>query len=303
MRNHLNSRPFPICLVALLFPAVLVAQDPPVAAPQAGETTPRAQTPLPPPKKSTVPDYPDPRTLTIGAFFWLTLPAPQPNLIGGEAATGYSTLDGLGKQHPTSEGLDISYPITRTGELHLEAFEAKGDGTQIAPAATTLFSTGYNKGDFLSTQYQIQGAKLYLDDLLHPFKFPVEKFRLKSLWEVQYVGIQTTIDAPLKTTSTSTGTVVSNAVSGTRQVVLPTFGIAAEYALRPHVLLRAAATGFGIPHHADLWDAEGTVSWRRSKTWEVKAGYKIMYFKSSPKRDEYNTDTLSGVFVGLRYHF
>jgi hypothetical protein len=287
-----------------LLPVALCAQNPAGTPPPAGApTSTQGQTPPPqPPKKSTEPDYPDPRTLTVGISYWLTLPSPQPNLIGGLAATSYSTLDGLGKPKFVP-GLEISYPITRTGELHFEGFEAKGDGTQTAPAATALFATGYNKGDFLSTQYQITSGKLYLDDLLHPFKFPVEKFRLKSLWEVQYLGIMSTIDAPLKTTSTSSGTLVSNTTSGSRNLILPTFGIAAEYAISPHVLLRADASGFGLPHRAELWDAEGTISYRRSKTWEIRAGFKVLHFKTSPQKDEYVTDTISGGFVGLRYHW
>lgn len=300
----MNSRFSQICL-AVLLPVALLAQNPAGTPPPADTpTSTQSQTPPPPPpKKSTEPDYPDPRTLTVGAFFWLTLPSPQPDLIGGVAATTYSTLDNLGKQHPTSEGIEISYPITRTGELHLEGFEAKGDGTQIAPKNTTLFSTAYTAGWSLSTQYQISSAKLYLEDLLHPYKFPVEKFRLKSLWEMQYVGVTGTIDAPTVTSATTSGTLVSNAVSGNRYIWLPTFGLAAEYAISPHVLLRGAASGFGIPHRAELWDAEGTISYRRSKTWEIRAGYKVLQFKTSPQKDEYYKDFLSGAFVGLRYHW
>ena len=293
----MNLRSFFFCLTALSVPAALFAQQAgPVAGTQAPDQTPAA------PKKSTEPDYPDPRTLTVGIFGWATLPSPQPNLIGGVQAASFSTLDGLGKQHPSSFGIEVSYPITRTGELHFEGFSAKGDGTQDAPNNTTLYSTGYQKGTFLSTQYQIEGGKLYLEDLLHPFKFPVAKFRLKSLWEIQYVQIQTTIDAPLApVTTTSSGTVATSA-NGTRSIVSPTFGLAAEYAVSPHVLLRGAASGFGIPHHAEMWDAEGTVSYRR-KAWELRAGYRILQFKTSPQKDEYNSDIISGGFVGIRYHW
>ncbi len=272
-------------------------------APAGTQASPDQTLPKPATAKSTLPDYPDPRTLTIGIFGWATLPTPEPSITGGVAATSYGTLDNIGKQHPATYGLEVSYPITRTGELHFEGFEAKGDGSQNSPANTTLFSTGYTTGEYLSTQYQITGAKLYLEDLLHPFKFPVSKFRLRSLWEIQYVAIQATIDAPLAATTDSSGNPVSNAISGTRQVILPTFGMAAEYAISPHVLLRGAATGFGIPHHSDLWDAEGTISWRQSKTWEFRAGYKVMQVKTSPQRDEYIKDTISGAFVGLRYHW
>jgi hypothetical protein len=281
----------PVCLFLILFGLPAFSQDTQQQAP-----------PQLPPKKPTVPDYPERRTLTIGIFGWGTIPGAGPDVVGGKAATTYSTLDHLGKDHLTP-GVEVFFPITRTGELHLEGFLSKGDGTQTAPANTTLFgSTSYSKGDFLSTQYQITSAKLYLDDLLYPFKFPVQKFRLKSLWEVQWLSAQATIDAPLKATTDSSGNAVSNTISGTRSVILPTFGIAAEYAPSAHVLLRAAASGFGIPHHSDLWDAEATVSYRRH-SWELRGGYKITHFKTSPQKDEFLVGDIQGGFIGLRYHW
>lgn len=295
----MNLRIFSIFALTFLAPTAFFAQQ--TGAPAGTQATDQAAPPAP--AKPTIPDYPDPRTLTLGVFGWATLPSPQPNLIGGKQATTYSTLDGLGKQKPESWGVEVSYPITRTGELHFEGFEAKGDGSQKAPLNTTLFATGYTAGTYLSTQYQITSAKLYLDDLLRPYKFPVSRFRLKSLWEIQYLKLQSAIDAPLATTSTSTGTTVSNATSGSRTVITPTFGIAAEYALSPHVLLRGDASGFGFPHHSYLWDAQGTISWRRSKTWEFRAGYKVLQVKTSPQKDEYFTDTISGGFFGVRYHW
>ena len=138
--------------------------------------------------------------------------------------------------------------------------------------------------------------------MLHPFKFPVEKFRLKSLWEVQYISVKTTVDAPLKEITTdSSGTPIPNTAAGSRQVILPTFGLAAEYAIAPHVLLRAAASGFGIPYRADIWDAEGTISYRHNK-WEILGGVKALHFKTSPQNDEYIAGTLSGGYVGVRWH-
>src|SRR5207302_1726455 len=130
-------------------------------------------------------------------------------------------------------------------------------------ADTALWSTQFYKGDYLATQYQVQSGKLYLDDLLYPHKFPVAKFRLKSLWAVQFVKIKSTIDAPLVTTG-ETG-------SGSHQILLPTVGLAAEYAIAPHILLRAGGSGFGLYHKSDIWDAEATISWRRGM-WELLGG-------------------------------
>jgi hypothetical protein len=298
VRSHLSLRSFAVrvralrlCAAASLLTVALAAQDPPGSQPP----------PPPTSKKPTVPDYPDKRTITVGVFYYLTIPGSGPDLIGGKAATGYETLDGLGKQH-SGPGVEVIVPITRTGEIHFEGFIAKGTGSQTAPTATTVYSTSYNKGDQLSTQFQTESAKLYLDDLLYPYKFPVSRFRLKSLWEVEYVGIKGTIDAPLKPTTDSSGNAVTTTGTGSNNIVYPAFGIAAEYAISPHVLLRAAGAGFGLPHRSELWDAEGTVAYRRGK-WEIRAGVKEFHFKTSPQKAEYVTDTLSGGFVNLRYHW
>jgi hypothetical protein len=308
----LRLRALTLLLPAVFYPGALRAQgqpQPPAPPPAQTSPAPAPQSPATqvppvfPPRgqKPKVPDYPDPRTITVGVFYLEAIPGNGPDLIGGKAATGYETLDGFGKQHP-AEGIEVFFPITRTGEIHLEGFLAKGTGSQDAPIATTVYSTSYNKGDYLSTQYQIQSAKVYLEDLLYPFKFPVAKFRLKSLWEARYIGVKGTVDAPLKPTTDSSGNAVINTGSGSNNIFFPEFGIAAEYAISPHVLLRADASGFGLPHRADLWDAEATASYRRKK-WEVRAGYKADYFKTSPQRAEYNTYTLSGGFIGIRYHF
>jgi len=292
-----------LCLTALCLPLFAPGQEPaapatqPPAPPAPAVTQPAASG-----KTPAVPDYADKRTLTFGVWGWATIPGTGPDIIGGQAATGFETLDSLGKYHLTP-GVEASLPVTRTAEIHFEGFLSKGDGTQNAPANTALFSTGFNTGDFLSTQFQITSLRLSYEDLLYPFKFPVAKFRVRSLWEVQYLAMQGTVDAPLRAnTADSSGNLISNSGSGTRTIILPTFGLAAEYAISPHVLLRAAASGFGLPHRAEIYDGEATVSYRMNRI-EIRGGYKFVHFKSSPRIDEYVMGTVQGGFVGVRYHW
>lgn len=233
----------------------------------------------------------------IGGFYWLTGPGKSLDINSGKQALDYETLHDLGKPKPSSVGIEASYPITRTGSLHFEIFQTKGEGNQIAPVYTDVFSQGIEPGDNLNTQYQILATKLYLDDLLFPHKFPVAKFRLKSLWEVQYVHAKAEINDLTEGNEAQTPITTS----GTKQLILPTFGLAAEYALAPHVLVRVDASGFGIPHKADIWDAGATVSYRHG-LWEIFAGGKAFHFKSSPNSTEDLTATLSGAFVGVRFH-
>lgn len=272
-----------------------MGQTPQTPPPQTTQA-PAPPAPAPGPQRP-VPDYPDPRTLTLGIAYWATGPGTEPALYTGRQAFDYETLTNLGKPH-RSPGVEASLPITRTGELHLEYFRIAGDGNQIAPAATDVFgSANYSKGDYLATQYKVQSAKLYLDDLLFPHKFPVAKFRVKSLWEVQWVSGKATTDAPYLDAKG-----VSASASGSRQIIFPEFGLAAEYAIAPHILLRASGAGFGLYHKADLWDAEATIAFRRGM-WELRGGGKAFHFKTSPNNSDYLTATFTGAFVGLRWHW
>jgi hypothetical protein len=309
-RSALTFIRFDVCVFFSLFSFLTLpamGQAPPAQPPQTAEPSQNAQPPqtaqapavptaAPGPQKS-VPDYPDPRTLTLGISYWATGPGTEPSLYTGRQALDFETLTNLGKPRRTP-GVEASLPITRTGELRLEVFQTKGDGNQKAPGATDVFATAnYSPGDYLATQYQVKGAKLYLDDLLFPHKFPVSKFRVKSLWEVAWVSIKGTTDAPYLD---ATG--VSASASGSRQIIFPEFGLAAEYAIAPHVLLRAAGAGFGLYHKADLWDAEATIAFRRG-AWEIRGGGKAFHFKTSPNNTEFMTATFTGAFVGLRWHW
>ena len=284
------------CLAFLALPALAQVAQPIPGAPQTPPSTPQAA-PAPAPPAKNVPDYPEPRTLTFGAFYWATGPGISPSIYGGAAATEFSTLTDIGKAERTP-GFEGFMPISRTGEIHIEGWKTGGDGNQLAPANMYLFGEPYAQGNYLATYYKITDAKIYLDDLLFPHKFPVAKFRLKSLWEFQWLSIHSSVDAPLLDATTGT----LNTGQGQRQIFLPVLGIAAEYALTRHILLRASISGFAIPHRADLADGEATISFRHG-SWEIRGGAKALHFKTSPQQDEYLSGTLVGAFAGLRWHW
>ena len=255
----------------------------------------------------TQPDYPDPRTLiTFGAFYWITANGSGPNLVGGSQSVPYpgepnfDNLSGIGKPKQ-SEDIQLDIAITRTGILRVEYFRTQGDGNQTLTKDSDLFLNQFYKGNYLATTYKMQSGKIYLDDLLWPYKFPVSRFRLKSLWEFQYFTVVSSVDAPLAPQTTASGNAISTTGQGTRVIYLPTLGLAAEYALTPHILLRADASGFGLPHKSALWDGSATIAWRHN-LFEVVGGYKVFHFKSSPNNTEYVTGMVDGPFVGLRFH-
>jgi hypothetical protein len=285
----LTFRRFTTCVISIC--VALGLRSAGLAQDQSAQTPPPTA-PAAIPQKPAEPDYPDPRTVTLGIFYWVTGPGTNPGIFGGRQALDFGTLPDLGKPH-RSPGAEISLPISRTGSLHGEYFQTKGDTNVITTAAPDLFGIPFTNGDALSTQFQIKSGKFYLDDLLYPHKFPVARFRLKSLWGVQYTKANAVIDKP---------SVAGQTAAGSKQVILPSLGLAAEYAIAPHVLFRIDGSGFGLYHKADQWDASATLSWRRGQ-WEIVAGGKAFHFKTSPNKDEYLMATLAGAFVGIRWHW
>ncbi len=274
-------------------------QSPQPAPPPSPATTPSTKTQVAP---ATPPPQPEglygPWSVT--AYYWLT--SANAKLLGGQAATDYEdlTYPGSAKRSPDVE---VEVPISKTGMLNINAFITKGDGNSIATRNLDLFSTGYVPGDFLSSQYLVEGVKIDLQDLFYPFpRKEGQKYRIKTLWGIQYANMETTIDAPLKAVAVdSSGNPISNTATGSRWVIYPSLGMAAEYRLSHNVLVKADASGFGIPHHSTVWDAEGTIGYRHG-SWEIVAGEKAFYFKTSSENAQYFKTLLYGAFAGVRWY-
>ena len=283
-----------LCCVTFLIPAAGAAQEPVAAAGTAQE--PKAPPPAPLPPKSK--DYPDPQGLTLGVFYWVAVPGQQLDIKTGKTAGQLEDLLQIGKPKQ-APGVEISYPITRTGTLRAEGFQIKGAGSQTLARDTAPLGLQYTKGDLLSTGYRVRGAKVYLDDLLWPHKYPVAKFRFKSQLGIQFLQARSNLDAPLKATTSSLSTWTTN---GTKQLFLPVIGLAAEYAIAPHVLLRVGGSGFDLPHKAYYYDGDASLAIRR-KHLELVAGYKALGFRTSPKPEYFLSDVISGGYGGLRWHW
>jgi hypothetical protein len=274
---------------AAVFSVAACAQTAP--APQAPAAAPAS------PAAPTAPDYPEPRTFTFGLSYGFNGNSlgTQTGIFGGKTAPDFETIPNLGKPK-NSEGFYASLPITRTGELKVEGFLYKGTGSQTVVGAPDPYDAGapFTSGDYLATQYQIKNVKLYLDDLLFPHKFPVAKLRFKSLWGVEYVGIHNN-----EVSNQDVSPVIAD---NTSNLIYPILGLAMEYQLSKHVLVRLATDGFAFPHKAVLGEGEGSISYRR-KSLEILAGEKYFHFKTSPNTTTYVKGTIVGAFVGVRWHF
>lgn len=293
---------------ALLLPLTAFAADqapalPPVQAPppanQPDQSQPQRPPVLPKGQKPAIPDYPDPRTLTVGAYYFGTMPGEGPDLRTGKASRENASIYGLGKER-NGFGVFASYPVARTTELRFEGFKTKGNGNQTLGADNFILGTQFYKKDYLSNSYNVQSGKLWVDDLFWPHKFPVAKFRVKAIYGVRYLAVKGRVDAPLQLAS---GATIAGAFgSGNKQVILPALGFAPEYAISKHVLMRIEGSGFALPHKSALWDGEATISYRKGRL-EFFGGGKAVGFKTSPKKDFYYSGQVYGGIVGLKYHW
>jgi hypothetical protein len=247
---------------------------------------------------------PDPKILEDGGFsieplYWLT--TAQPKLIGGkQATTPYQDLSYPGKSRK-AYGIEIGVPAGRANTLRFSYFRVLGSGNStIGPNGATLFSEGYAAGDYIVASYNIQNAKVSWDYLSYTFK---NHIRFKTLYEVQFVTIGTSISAPLipQTVDATTGSTNTNSSTGTKNVILPTFGAEFEQPITKHLRWELKGSGFGLPHKSLIWDAQADVALRYSSL-EFFVGGKAFHFKTSPGGDQYFTDTLEGAYVGVRYY-
>ncbi len=268
------------------------ATQPPAASPSSpapSQPTPSAQTTAPAPHEPPL----DP-AFTFELFYWLT--EAHPDLRGGAAAPDFETLSLPGSGHP-APGAELSFRITPNDVVRVSGFEMTGKGNTTTGVALDLFGTAFAANDFLLAQYRVSAIKATFEDILYPYHRD-SKLRFKTLWEVQATKIDARVDAPFDTTLASSSTFPS--VDGSRYVFLPAFGAAAQYAASDRFHLELRGSGFGIPHHADTADVEGTVAYRVSHI-DVVVGGRLYEFKTSPKNAEYFRGLITGGFVGLRW--
>jgi len=239
--------------------------------------------------------------ISVQLFYYA--PFTQPDLHGGKANVGPYPGDlkypGSPKRAP---GIVASFPAGKNNTLRISYFRLQGDGNTTSPGYRTLFNTDFNPGDYLVTRYQVQNVKLSFDFLSYPFPPNPSRFRLRTLWEVQYTNIKNSIDAPLRPVQTdASGNPISNTATGSRWLIDPSFGVAIEKAFSGHFRVEAKASGFAFPHRAVIYDMEASASYRVGR-YEISAGVRDFHFKTSPQNAQYLAATYPGVFVAIRYY-
>ena len=273
-------------------------QQPPPPTVPGTPTNPNPTVQLPPPVPQQTPTPPQERdtggdTFSIMPAYWFT--NNQPVMRGGAGDTTLipGDLHFNGNQKYALEGV-ITVPTGKENSVEFTYWRKQGAGTSVIGVTENFFGNNFAAGDSVLTRYTVQSMKLSWNYLTWPYPSNSAKFRVKTLWEVQYVGISSTFDAPLDVDAVAT--------SGSKTVILPTLGMGVEYHPSRHVRLEMKASGFAIPHHSDIWDAQAAVVLRYGRI-ELFLSEKGYHYKSSPQGDQYFTQTLLGPFGGIRYMF
>ena len=238
--------------------------------------------------------------LSIEPMYWLN--KAQPTLRGGASATSFGSIDYPGTANPSIGG-QVSIPAGRSNTLRLSYFRVQGHSNTTVTQTASIFGETYDPGDYIVANYTLQSAKLSWDYLSYTWDKRPGKIRLKTLYEVQFVTIGSNFYAPYKPVTTdSSGNTDTNSASGSKNLIYPTFGAELTQMIGRHFRWELKGSGFGVPHHGVIWDAEGSLVLRAGPV-DLFVGEKAYHFKTSPQADEYFINTLSGVYVGARYYW
>jgi len=319
VKNCLNGF---FCLYLMAFSSgAASAQQPPAPSPVPAPTAPAqepAQQPAPaqpgqpniqaPPE---LPKYPDTR-MPGEAGWWIGfdgfIPTQQPIFDKGRnSGITTSSLETMQGTPKSAEGIEFGIALGLHNALRISGFKTSAAGDFTATQALTVWGANYAAGNLVSTSYSLQDLKLSFEYLTWPYPVGSRRFRLKTLWQLQYVNVKTGFDEPLLPLYDSNGNPlvdangnpISYATAGSRWFMLPTLGLGVSEYLSHHLRIEANASGFTIPHHSSIWDADFTVNVRVGHL-EIGAGAKAFHFKTSTSGPYYLRGTLFAPAVQLR---
>jgi hypothetical protein len=273
-------------------------QNPPATPDQIGK--PNLKLPPPPPKIVDV-RMPGEAGFSIGVFGWRPFGNQYLDKGHGSTFSGSSFLP-LATDSHGAFGVDIGVAAGQHNTIKASYFYSKTIGSVTAPTDIVVFGQTFTAGERMTTNAKLSDVKISYEYLTWPYPVERRHFRLKTLWQMQYVTLRGIFDDPVKSaTPDVNGNITSIAVLGSKSFFTPAFGLGFhEYATR-NFHFEADVSGFALPHRFQLVDSEVTIGYRVGKI-DVRGGLKYFHFRTSPKQDYFYRGNLTGAFVGIRWH-
>lgn len=260
-----------------------------------------------------LPKYPDVRLpgetgWSVGVLVWT--PRQQPIFNRGDAAyfpqASLVTMQGTSN---FSEGAEVGIAVGQHNAIRVSWFTTRAAGDFTNAEDLTLFNQTYAAGTLISTNYNVQNIKLSFDYLTWPYPVEARRFRLMTLWQVQYISARAGFDAPQlplvdangNPLVDASGNPISYAAQQTRWFISPTFGIGAHEYVTKDFRVELNVDGFAVPHHWTIWDTDANLNYRVGHL-EVRAGVKGFHFKTSTASDFFMKATFFAPMVGLRWY-
>jgi len=314
------------CLVWFCGIAPAGAQQPPAAPPAAASSqTPSGQTPPAPDQPSqdqdtsstlmTVPELPKipevqmpgERGVWIGGTMWNG--NAKPELEKGSFDYAYLGNIRMMGNPRGDQGFDVHVALGLHDVIRASYFSSRASGNVYSPSELGLISQVYLQGDYLATDYHLENVKIGFDYLAWPYPVKNSRFRLKTLWEMQFVSVRVGFDAPLlpivdslgNSLQDANGNPLSYAVEHTYKFYIPQVGIGMQYWVTRAFRLEAGGAGFSIPHHQNSYDFEGSMNFRAGH-YELNLGYRGFHFRTSAQQDFWVRGTAVGPFVGVHWY-
>jgi hypothetical protein len=267
-----------------------------------------AEPPPPPPKLPDVRQQGE-TGWWAGLNAWIPVQHPVFDKGHGAAFSENSrvTLPGKPKY---AEGAELGLAVGLHNTLRFEYFETRANGNvESIPTTLHLWNQTYDKGTYLSSTYRLQHGKMSFDYLTWPYPVESRRFRLKTLWQIQYTSIRTVFDAPKAPIFDEGGNIIldasGNPISyagiGSRWFISPMFGLGTAYYSGRHFRWEANAAGFTWPHRNTVWDADTSLNFKYGHM-ELRVGAKAFHFKTNTQAEYFTKGTMGSAFVGVRWY-
>src|SRR5581483_1563118 len=173
------------------------AQAPTVPGPDEQQTQ-KAHIAEPPPPPPKVPDIRRPGETGYWVDVEAWFPKEQPKFDRARLSTftGLSKATLPGKPR-YGENFEAGLAVGLHNTLRFTLTDVKGTGTFTTGNDLVAWDQVYTSGTLMTANYHMQHARLSYEFLTWPYPVGSRKFRLKTLWQVQYTKVASAFDSPL----------------------------------------------------------------------------------------------------------